>query len=166
MRENFDVLAPLLFSLLRTRQSSNMMGLPLVFYFGPAILLGSAYYFLARPKMAERVKRGFWRYTAVDDLHTLSERRERPKISGTAVIIGGRFVHAAVKGFIDHCRSLSGLMAALACSEHFEGVVIIEADEGADLEDPTTGVRTNVNGLNVYSTRRKRIMQTYAVHSV
>lgn len=57
-------------------------------------------------------------------------------------------------------------MAALACSEHFEDVVIIEADEGADIEDPTTGVRTNGNGLKVYSTRRTRIMQTYAVHSM
>ena len=34
-------------------------------------------------------------------------------------------------------------MAALACSDHFEEVVIIEVDEGADLEGPTTGVRTN-----------------------
>lgn len=57
-------------------------------------------------------------------------------------------------------------MAALACSEHFEDVVIIEADEGATLEHPTTGVRTNANGLKVYSTKRKRVMQTYAVHSM
>ena len=67
---------------------------------------------------------------------------------------------------VTNCRSLSGLMAALACSEHFEDVMIIEADEGADFGDPTTGVRTNANGLKVCSTRRKRIMQTYAVHSV
>ncbi len=74
-----------------------MMDVPLIFYFGPAILLGSAYYFLARPKMAERVKRGFNLYTAVDDLPSLSERRDCPKLSGTAVIIGGRFVRAVVK---------------------------------------------------------------------
>ena len=73
------------------------MDVPLIFYFGPVILLGSAYYFIARPKMAARVKRGFYLYTAVDDLPSLSERRDCPKISGTAVIIGGRFVHAVVK---------------------------------------------------------------------
>ena len=70
------------------------------------------------------------------------------------------------RALLTQCRSLSGLMAALACSEHFQDVMVIEADEGADLEVPTTGIRTNTNSLKVYSTRRKRIMQTYAVHSV
>ena len=74
-----------------------MMDLPLIYYFGPAIILGSAYYLFARPKMAARVKRRFYLYTAVDDLPSLSERRDCPKLSGTAVIIGGRFVHAVVK---------------------------------------------------------------------
>jgi len=69
------------------------MDVPLVFYLCPALLLGSVYYFFARPKLAERVKRNFNRYTAVDDLPALSEHRVCPKISGTAVIIGGRFVH-------------------------------------------------------------------------
>ena len=77
------------------------MGVPLIFYFGPAILLASAYYFLARPKMAESVKRRFYRSTAVDDLPTLSEHRDHPKLSGTAVIIGGRFVYGTITGFID-----------------------------------------------------------------
>lgn len=77
------------------------MDVPIIFYFGPAILLGSAYYFLARPKMAGSVKRRFYRYTAVDDLPALSEHRDHPKLSGTAVIIGGRFVHGTIKGFIN-----------------------------------------------------------------
>jgi hypothetical protein len=74
-----------------------MMDIPLIFYFGPAILLGSAYYFIARPKLAGRLKRGFYRHTAVDDLPSLSERRDCAKLSGTAVIIGGRFVRATIK---------------------------------------------------------------------
>ena len=75
------------------------MVLPLIFHFGPAILLGSASCFFARPKMAERVKRSFYLYTAVEDLFSLSERRGCPKLLGTAVIISGRFVHAVVKRF-------------------------------------------------------------------
>ena len=73
------------------------MDIPLIFYFGPAILLGSAYYFIARPKLAERVKRRFYRHTAVDDLPGLSERRDCAKLSGTAVIIGGRSVRTVVQ---------------------------------------------------------------------
>jgi hypothetical protein len=79
-----------------------MVDVPPIFYFGSVILLGSAYYLRARRKKVERVKRDFNLYTAVDDLSTLSEHRDRPKLSGTVVIIGGRFVHAVVscKGVI------------------------------------------------------------------
>ena len=77
------------------------MDVPLIFYFGSAILLGSGSYFYARRKNAESVKRGFNFYTAVDDLSTLSGHRDPPKLSGTAVIIGGRFVHAVIQSFIN-----------------------------------------------------------------
>lgn len=75
------------------------MDVPLVFYFGPAILLASLYYFFTRPTWAEKVKRDFYHYTAVDDLTALSEHREHAKLSGTAVIIGGRYVYAGVRGY-------------------------------------------------------------------
>jgi len=71
----------------------------LFFYFCPAILLGPVYYSLAGPKLAGRVKRNFNRYTAVDHLPALSEHRDCPNVSGTAVIIGGRFVHRLGKVF-------------------------------------------------------------------
>jgi len=71
----------------------------LFFYFCAAILLGPVYHFLAGPKPAERVNRNFNRYTVVDHLPALSEHRGCPNVSGTAVIISGRFVHRIRKVF-------------------------------------------------------------------
>jgi hypothetical protein len=77
------------------------MDVPLIFYFSSAILFASAYYFHAYGNKAKREKREFYLHTAVDDLSALSEPRDRPKLSGTAVIIGGRFVHAVIKDLIN-----------------------------------------------------------------
>jgi hypothetical protein len=58
-----------------------------------------------------------------------------------------------------------GLIAARICADHFERVVIIEADEGADTEFPATAeTKRDAHGNKKFVTRRSRVAQTFGVH--
>lgn len=76
------------------------------------------------------VARAFTKHTAVDELSILGQPRDGPKLKGTAVICGG---------------SMAGMFSAIACANHWERVVIIEADDGADTNSPTEGMKKVVS---------------------
>ncbi|KAG8987546.1 hypothetical protein FRB90_003293, partial [Tulasnella sp. 427] len=79
--------------------------------------------------------------TIIDDLPQLGKPTSGGnKVQGCAVICGG---------------SISGLLSARVCSDHFSEVLVVEPEA---LFDPTTG---EVLPLDV---RRKRIMQYSALH--
>lgn len=89
-------------------------------------------------------------YTAMDDLDVLGRKRTwRAKLRGTAVIVGG---------------SMTGLLAARVCADHFEKVVIIEADDGADTSFPASSDKIDAHGNKTFVTRRPRVPQMFEVH--
>ncbi|KAG8993378.1 hypothetical protein FRB93_001991 [Tulasnella sp. JGI-2019a] len=91
--------------------------------------------------------------TIMDDLPNVGKRRKDGKRKGRVVVCGG---------------SVAGLMAAAVCSEHFESVLIIEAEGSANefaIEIPTeTEMRTMNNGLQTRILSRKRVMQYPVIH--
>jgi len=111
--------------------------------------------------------RAFTKYTAVDDLSILDKRRTKSKLNGTAVIAGGRYCisHLFHPNGPDF-SSIAGLLAALACAQNFEEVLIIEADEHANTENSTAGVRKLPNDLQAHYSKRSRIMQQFTLHGM
>ncbi|KAG8982695.1 hypothetical protein FRB93_007916 [Tulasnella sp. JGI-2019a] len=91
--------------------------------------------------------------TIMHDLPNVGSKRRDGKRKGRAVVCGG---------------SVAGLMAAAVCSEHFESVLIIEADGSANelaIEIPKEPeVRMMDNGLPTRTSSRKRVMQYSAMH--
>jgi hypothetical protein len=79
----------------------------------------------------------------INELKKLGQSRPKDaKIKGTAIVCGGRYVmELFVRSTSDNaCDSLSGLLAARVCHDHFEGVIIVEpeawlsTDEGRLIE--------------------------------
>ncbi len=65
--------------------------------------------------------------------------------------------------------SISGLLAAAVCSDHFESLLVIEA-EGSPAEigvdkPKTKAFRTMVDGLPTVIPLRERVLQYVAIHS-
>jgi hypothetical protein len=59
---------------------------------------------------------------------------------------------------------MTGLITARVCADHFENVVIIEADEGADITFPSTSKRKDIHGNTTLVSRRPRVAQTFELH--
>lgn len=59
---------------------------------------------------------------------------------------------------------MTGLITARVCADHFEHVVIIEADEGADTAFPATSKRQDIHGNTTLVSRRPRVAQTFELH--
>ncbi|KIM27239.1 hypothetical protein M408DRAFT_330146 [Serendipita vermifera MAFF 305830] len=115
-----------------------------------AIGVISAYplYRIWRTRQEDRLN--FSIYTAMDDLDVLGRRSSPNRMMGTAVIVGG---------------SITGLLAARVCADHFERVVILEADEGADTEFPAAAEsKRDAHGNLNYVSRRARVAQTFEIH--
>ncbi|KAG8887484.1 hypothetical protein FRB98_009565 [Tulasnella sp. 332] len=94
--------------------------------------------------------------TIKDDLPKVGLRRADGKIRGRAVVCGG---------------SVAGLSAAAVCADHFESVLIIEAEGSPDklgMDRPkATEFRTMEDGPNTLRTPiplRKRLIQYLALH--
>ncbi|KAG8993377.1 hypothetical protein FRB95_006375 [Tulasnella sp. JGI-2019a] len=90
--------------------------------------------------------------TIMDDLPNVGKGRKDGKLKGRAVVCGG---------------SVAGLMAAAVCAEHFESVLVIEAEGSANetIDIPKeTEIRIMNNGLPTRISSRKRVMQYSAIH--
>ncbi|KAG8875042.1 hypothetical protein FRB97_005463 [Tulasnella sp. 331] len=91
--------------------------------------------------------------TIMDDLPRLGMKRKDGKIAGRAVICGG---------------SIAGLCVAAVCSQHFESVLVIEAEGSAEElgMDRAGGrqLRELPNGLKTAIPLRKRLTQYMAPH--
>lgn len=60
---------------------------------------------------------------------------------------------------------MTGLITARICADHFERVVIIEADEGADTNFPAANEgKKDAHGNMNFVTRRPRVAQSFEVH--
>lgn len=65
----------------------------------------------------------------------------------------------------DMSISITGLLAARVCADHFERVMIIEADEGADTSFPAAvESKKDVYGNSNYVSRRPRVAQSFEIH--
>ncbi|KAK0501771.1 hypothetical protein EDD18DRAFT_1431988 [Armillaria luteobubalina] len=107
-----------------------------------AVILG-IYYIVVYLERALR-RRLLLKHTYVLDNDTLGRRLPSQKIKGAAVVCGG---------------SIAGLIAARACHDHFEEVVIVEPEARLSSQDAK---RTDVwNQEN----KRTRIMQYDSIHS-
>ncbi|KAG9018813.1 hypothetical protein FRB90_009283 [Tulasnella sp. 427] len=90
--------------------------------------------------------------TILKDIDVLNRPRKDGKIPGKVVICGG---------------SIGGLLAAAVCADHFESVIIVEADpwtneHGTNIPDTEDRVyRTTSNGYQTVTPPRTRIMQYY-----
>ncbi|GJJ12742.1 hypothetical protein Clacol_006987 [Clathrus columnatus] len=80
---------------------------PLLLSFGALCLVYKVCWFFFRRYIISRT-------TALDDLDDIGRIRAHPKLRGTVVICGG---------------SISGLLAARVCSDHFQDVVMVEAED-------------------------------------
>jgi hypothetical protein len=68
-------------------------------------------------------RRAFTNETAMDELSVLGKPHNGKKMRGRAVIVGGRYAPLLVCGQINsYIHSVSGMMTALACSNHFDDV--------------------------------------------
>lgn len=90
--------------------------------------------------------------TAMNDLPSLSRpRTEGKKIDGTAVVAGG---------------SVSGLMAARVCSNHFSRVLVVEPEEWTTTEDGLSDdSRDHITEDNKKPNPRSRVMQYISLHA-
>ncbi|KAG8906410.1 hypothetical protein FRC00_012603 [Tulasnella sp. 408] len=90
--------------------------------------------------------------TILKDINSLHAPRRDGKIPGRAVICGG---------------SLAGLLAAAVCADHFESVVIVEAEAWANehgTELPKIqdrAYRMTAQGYETVTSPRTRVMQYY-----
>lgn len=93
--------------------------------------------------------------TILDEIPQLGKpRKDRTKISGRAVVCGG---------------SISGLLAAAVCADHFEYVTIVEPDASANDErgvtlPKDTKTREGVYGAPVPINPRPRVGQWFNPH--
>ncbi|KAG9011470.1 hypothetical protein FRB94_008301 [Tulasnella sp. JGI-2019a] len=91
--------------------------------------------------------------TVLKDLEHLGKTRKDGKLPGTAVVCGG---------------SISGLLAAAVCADHYEAVIVVEPEVSATdehaLEVMGTNVRMGGHGAPVPVSNRTRVPQWYAAH--
>lgn len=59
---------------------------------------------------------------------------------------------------------MTGLITARICADHFDHVVIIEADEGADTQYPAASKRRDAHGNMTFVSRRPRVAQSFGLH--
>ncbi|KAG8929952.1 hypothetical protein FRC02_004838 [Tulasnella sp. 418] len=94
------------------------------------------------------------RYCAVQDLEQAGKPRSKPKLKGQAVICGG---------------SVAGLLAAAVAIDHYESVLIIEAEE--NLIDSGSnwkfddGIRLSPDGVPIHVNPRSRVKQYTSTHA-
>ncbi|EJD37343.1 hypothetical protein AURDEDRAFT_188101 [Auricularia subglabra TFB-10046 SS5] len=96
------------------------------------------------------------KYTCVPDLDRIGEARKGEKLRGTAVVCGG---------------SVTGLLAARICSDHFERVVVVEPEAWTFTEEArepanfdTREVKSSTATYNSVNHKRSRVYQYAAVH--
>lgn len=117
-----------------------MVGHTLLFGIGILFLLYQILCLLFRRYIISRA-------TILDDLNAIGQTRIHAKLRGTAVVSGG---------------SISGLLAARVCADHFEDVIMVEAENwvttssghaGSHRQNPTPHRRTHVaqyNAAHIY----------------
>ena len=106
--------------------------LELTFLLGIIVWTGAN---IVYPYVSEQCRMYFLKHmTTVDDLPLLGLQRNK-KIKGTAVICGGRYASGILSSFVRTCSitlrtmySISGLLAARVCADHFTDVLVIDPE--------------------------------------
>ncbi|KAG8881395.1 hypothetical protein FRB98_004375 [Tulasnella sp. 332] len=102
--------------------------------------------------LAKMVRRAIFMptLTIMSDLPNIGTARKDGRRKGRAVICGG---------------SIAGLIAASMCADHFDSVLIIEAEDSLPIDPPEKKeMRTMANGLPTRVSPRKRVMQYFGLH--
>ncbi|KAG8918454.1 hypothetical protein FRC02_002364 [Tulasnella sp. 418] len=94
------------------------------------------------------------KFSAVNDLEEVGKVRTEPKLKGEAIVCGG---------------SVAGLLAAAIAYNHYESVVIIEAEDGLVKGGRTfpseDQVRFTPEGIPTSVNPRSRVMQYTSAHA-
>ncbi|KAG8923356.1 hypothetical protein FRC02_011180 [Tulasnella sp. 418] len=94
------------------------------------------------------------KFSAVQDLEEVGKARKKAKLKGQVVVCGG---------------SVAGLLAAAIAYEHYESVLIIEAEEGLVKKGSSfpseDKIRITPEGIPTHVNPRSRVMQYTSTHA-